>query len=60
MIFKLRYDPDRYERMFAAQYLAKYSYSKSKEALYAALNDEDPEVAECVRKLMEKRESGEK
>ncbi|MFX0085028.1 MAG: hypothetical protein ACFFAU_05080 [Candidatus Hodarchaeota archaeon] len=56
MIAKLKHDPDKFERMFAAQYLAKYSYLKSKKALCTALYDEDPEVAECVRKLIEDRE----
>jgi len=46
MIAKLQQDPDKFERMFAAQYLAKYSYLKSKEVLCIALNDEDPEVVE--------------
>ena len=45
--------------MFAAQYLAKYSYLKSKEVLCIALNDEDPEVAECLRKIIEEKECGE-
>lgn len=60
MIAKLKHDPDKFERMFAAQYLAKYSYLKSKKALCTALSDKDPEVAECVRKLIEKRECGRK
>jgi hypothetical protein len=60
MIVKLKHDTDKFERMFAAQYLAKYSYLNSKEALFSAINDEDPEVAECIRRLIEERECGEK
>ena len=59
MIAKLQQDPDKFERMFAAQYLAKYSYLKSKEVLCIALNDEDPEVVECIRKIIEEKECGE-
>ncbi len=53
MIEKLQKDPDKFERMFAAQYLAKYNFSESKEFLQRALNDPDPEVVYCVRKLLE-------
>ncbi len=45
MIEKLENDPDKYERMFAGQYLAKYNYFESKEILkQAILNETDPEV----------------
>ena len=59
MITKLQQNPDKFERMFAAQYLAKYSYLKSKEYLCIALNDEDQEVVECIRKIIEEKECGE-
>ena len=53
MIEKLQQDPDKFERMFAAQYLSKYNFSKSKEYLQRViLEDTDPEVVHCVRKLL--------
>lgn len=53
MIEKLQQDPDKFERMFAAQYLSKYNFSKSKEYLQRViLEDADPEVVHCVRKLL--------
>ncbi|MFX0014298.1 MAG: hypothetical protein ACFFB2_17130 [Promethearchaeota archaeon] len=57
MIQKLRMDPDKYERMFAAQYLAKYNFSSCKEHLKRAiLGETDPEVIECIKKLLENKE----
>ncbi len=54
MLKKLQKDPDKYERMFAAQYLAKYNFSKCKEHLMkAVLEDSDPEVVHCIRKVLE-------
>jgi len=54
MIKKLQKDPDKFERMFAAQYLAKYNLSGYKEDLMKAiLEDPDPEVVHCIRKLLE-------
>ena len=53
MIKKLQKDPDKFERMFAAQYLAKYYFSKCKRKLMkAVLVDPDPEVVHCIRKLL--------
>lgn len=53
MIKKLYTDPDKFERMFAAQYLAKYNLSKGKEHLLkAVLEDPNPEVAHCIRTLL--------
>ncbi|MFX0170383.1 MAG: HEAT repeat domain-containing protein [Candidatus Hodarchaeota archaeon] len=54
MIKKLQHDKDKYERMFAAQYLAKYQFKESKKFLEKALEDPDPEVAECVQQHLEK------
>jgi len=49
MIEKLKNDPDKYERMFAGQYLAKYNYIESKEFLKKAIvNESDPEVVACL------------
>lgn len=54
MIKKLHKDPDKFERMFAAQYLAKYNLSKCKEHLLKAVSeDPDSEVVCCIRKLLE-------
>ena len=56
MIEKLQQDPDKFERMFAAQYLARYNLSRYKGLLHeAVLEDTDPEVVHCVRKLIEDR-----
>lgn len=56
MIEKLQKDPDKFERMFAAQCLAKYNFSISKEHLRKAiLKDTDPDVILCVRKLLDDR-----
>ncbi|MHA1967342.1 MAG: HEAT repeat domain-containing protein [Candidatus Hodarchaeales archaeon] len=52
MILKLREDPDEYERMFAAQYLAKYSSSKTKKILLEALANDDPETIESIKKIL--------
>ncbi len=57
MIEKLQKDPDKFERMFAAQYLAKYNYLKSKKHLQRAIiEDTDPEVVHYIRRLLEDRE----
>ena len=54
LIKKLQKDPDKFERMFAAQYLGKYNFSKCKEHLMkAVLEDSDPEVVRCIRKILE-------
>ena len=56
MIEKLQKDPDKFERMFAAQYLARYNFSISKERLSKViLEDTDPDVVLCVRKLLDDR-----
>ena len=53
MIKKLQKDPDKFERMFAAQYLAKYNLSEYKEYLMKAIfEDPNPEVIHCIRKLL--------
>ncbi|MFX0185889.1 MAG: HEAT repeat domain-containing protein [Candidatus Hodarchaeota archaeon] len=57
MIEKLQYNKDKFERMFAAQYLAKYNFEESKEFLEKALEDPDPEVAQCVKRYLEKAET---
>ena len=56
MIHKLLNDPDKFERMFAAQYLFKYNYSETKSILKNALNDRDPEVVVCITRLFECKE----
>ena len=57
MIEKLLNDPDKFERMFAAQYLYKYDYVASKSALINALNeDEDEEVVRCITVIIQKEE----
>ncbi len=56
MVQKLRNDPDKFERMFAAQYLFKYNYSESKSILKDALTDNDPEVVLCITRLFEVKE----
>ena len=56
---KLRKDPDKYERMFAAQYIAKYYFSMCKKHLEnAVLEDSDPDVVLCIRKLLEDNKFG--
>ena len=56
MIDKLQKDPDKFERMFAAQYLARYNFSISKKHLSkVVLEDTDPDVVLCVRKLLDDR-----
>ena len=55
MIQKLLHDSDKFERMFAARYLSKYQYNKSKEALFKALGDPDSDVVECVTKILIKK-----
>jgi HEAT repeat protein len=54
MIYKLLKDPDKFERMFAAQYLAKYNFKESEEFLRKALEDPDPEVVQSVLCHLEK------
>ena len=56
MIYKLLNDPDKFERMFAAQYLFKYNFHESKSILKNALNDKDPEVVICITRLFEFKE----
>ncbi|MHA2345820.1 MAG: HEAT repeat domain-containing protein [Candidatus Hodarchaeales archaeon] len=53
MIKKLLNDPDKFERMFAARYLAKYDFIRSKSALLKALTDKDEEVVTFISKLLE-------
>lgn len=56
MIEKLQKDPDKFERMFAAQYLARYNFLISKEHLREVISeDTDPDVVLCVRKLLDDR-----
>ena len=53
MLEKLRKDPDKFERMFAAQYLTKYNFSKYEEYLEkAVLYESDPEVVHCIDRLL--------
>jgi hypothetical protein len=53
MIKKLQKDPDKFERMFAAQYLAKYNLLEYKKYLKKAIfEDPNPEVVHCIRKLL--------
>ena len=52
MIQKLLHDSDKFERMFAARYLSKYQYNKSKAALFRLLEDSDHDVVECVTKIL--------
>lgn len=54
MVKKLREHPDRFERIFAAQYLVRYSREGSEKFLHEALADPNPEVVACVRKLLGK------
>lgn len=56
IIKKLQHDPDKFERMFAAQYLARYNFSEIKDLLKQALNDPDPEVVRLVSKLLKKED----
>ncbi len=49
MILKLKRDSDKYERMFAAQYLARYSSLKTRKILLEALNDKDPEIVKYIK-----------
>ncbi|MFX0124054.1 MAG: hypothetical protein ACFFAE_10490 [Candidatus Hodarchaeota archaeon] len=54
LLEKLRKDPDKFERMFAAQYLARYYFLQCKKHLEnAVLEDPDPEVIHCIRNLLE-------
>jgi HEAT repeat protein len=55
MVKKLLNDPDKFERMFAARYLAKYDFVNSKSELLVALNDENEEVIECILKLLQQK-----
>ena len=41
MVQKVLHDPDKFERMFAARYLSKYQYFKSKAILLKLLEDDD-------------------
>ncbi|UCG00403.1 MAG: HEAT repeat domain-containing protein [Candidatus Heimdallarchaeota archaeon] len=53
LIKKLHEDPDKFERMFAAQYLAKYNLSRCEVNLKkAVLEDPDPDVVQSIRKLL--------
>lgn len=60
MVRKLKQDPDKYERMFAAQYLARYSSSKTKKILLEALNDKDPEIVKYIKIFLKIDQSGKK
>lgn len=51
MVHKLFNDEDKFERMFAAQYLAKYM-AHPQDLLKKALNDNDPEVRTCIQSLI--------
>ena len=54
LIKKLQKDPDKFERMFSAQYLTKYKLLEYKEYLMKAILEEhDPEVVHCIRKILE-------
>ena len=55
MIQKVLHDPDKFERMFAARYLSKYQYSKSKNILFKLLEDDDIEVVRCVTKILKEK-----
>ncbi|MFW9853957.1 MAG: HEAT repeat domain-containing protein [Candidatus Thorarchaeota archaeon] len=60
MVKKLLEHPDRFERIFAAQYLARYTRERSEKFLYEALADPDPEVVACVQHLLGKIQQGRK
>lgn len=53
MVKKVLNDPDKFERMFAARYLAKYDFNNSKSVLLEALTDKDEDVVECISKLLQ-------
>jgi hypothetical protein len=56
MVEKLQTDDDKFERMFVVQYLIKYNFEESKAFLQKALErDPDPEVVECIRYHLEKK-----
>ncbi len=58
MIEKLQNDPDKFERMFAAKFIAKYNFEESKESLEKALNDEDPDVVTLIKDLLQNMDHG--
>ena len=53
MIHKLLHDPDKFERIFAAQYLYKYDFSATKSVLISLLEDEDKELVNFITKILE-------
>ena len=55
MVQKILYDPDKFERMFAARYLSKYQYRESKAILLKLLEDDDLEVVRCVTKILQEK-----
>jgi hypothetical protein len=56
MIEKIQRDDDKFERMFAVQYLVKYQFEESVAFLKNAMErDPDPEVVKCIRYHLEKR-----
>ena len=55
MIQKVLYDPDKFERMFAARYLSKYQYFKSKAILLKLLEDDDLDVVRCATRLLQEK-----
>ena len=60
MVHKLLHDPDKFERMFAAQYLCKYDFLASKPIFTSLLNDEDMELVNFIAKILqEQRDSPE-
>lgn len=60
MTHKLKQDPDKYERMFAAQYLARYSSTKTKKILLEAINDKDPEIVTFIKIFLKINQSKKK
>ena len=58
MIEKLHKDPDKFERMFAAKFIAKYNFLEGKESLENALNDEDPDVVTLIKDLLQNMDQG--
>ncbi len=53
MIDKLRNDPDKFERMFAAKFIAKYNFEGSREFLEKALlNDGDSDVILLIKDIL--------
>jgi len=55
MVHKALHDPDKFERMFAARYLSKYQYNKSKTILFKLLEDNDLEIVSCITRILQEK-----